>query len=95
MTITIKRKAREGKEKLISLLSNLNPKKYLVENYKKMIMGVDGPLFLILEYPLVILFILLGAVSLMTSSDVVTMFLAIELQSYGLYILVTLNRDSE
>lgn len=95
LTITIKRKAREGKEKLISLLSNLNPKKYLVENYKKMIMGVDGPLFLILEYPLVILFILLGAVSLMTSSDVVTMFLAIELQSYGLYILVTLNRDSE
>ena len=48
-----------------------------------------------IEYPLIILFILLGGIFLMTSSDIVTMYLAIELQSYGLYILVTLNRDSE
>jgi hypothetical protein len=35
------------------------------------------------EYPLIILFILIGAILLMSSSDLVSMFLAIELQSYG------------
>lgn len=35
------------------------------------------------EYPLVILFILIGATFLMSSSDLVSMFIAIELQSYG------------
>jgi len=47
------------------------------------------------EYPLIILFILTGAIFLMSSSDLVSMFLAIELQSYGLYIFATLYRDSE
>nr|YP_010033058.1 NADH dehydrogenase subunit 2 [Tuber calosporum]QOW39563.1 NADH dehydrogenase subunit 2 [Tuber calosporum] len=47
------------------------------------------------EYPLVILFILIGAIFLMSSSDLVSMFLAIELQSYGLYIFATLYRNSE
>jgi NADH-ubiquinone oxidoreductase chain 2 len=47
------------------------------------------------EYPLIILFILIGATFLMSSSDLVSMFLAIELQSYGLYIFATLYRDSE
>jgi len=68
---------------------------YLVRLMKKIMMGVNAPQFLILEYPLIILFILLGGVSLMISGDVVSMFLGIELQSYGIYILVTLNRDSE
>jgi len=36
-----------------------------------------------IEYPLIILFILLGATLLISSSDLVSMFLAIELQSYG------------
>jgi NADH:ubiquinone oxidoreductase subunit 2 (subunit N) len=47
------------------------------------------------EYPLIILFILIGAILLMSSNDLVSMFLAIELQSYGLYIFATLYRDSE
>jgi len=50
---------------------------------------------LIPEYPLIILFILIGAIFLMSSSDLVSMFLAIELQSYGLYIFATLYRNSE
>jgi len=49
----------------------------------------------IIEYPLVILFILIGAMFLMSSCDLVSMFLSIELQSYGLYILATLYRNSE
>ena len=51
--------------------------------------------FHITEYPLVILFIFIGATFLMSSSDLVSMFIAIELQSYGLYILATLYRNSE
>jgi NADH-ubiquinone oxidoreductase chain 2 len=49
----------------------------------------------IIEYPLVILFILIGAMCLMSSSDLISMFLSIELQSYGLYILATMFKDSE
>ena len=49
----------------------------------------------IIEYPLMLLFIVTGAVFLISSSDLVSIFLSIELQSYGLYLLSTLYRDSE
>ena len=49
----------------------------------------------IIEYPLILLFIITGAVFLISSSDLVSMFLSIELQSYGLYLLSTLYRNSE
>jgi NADH-ubiquinone oxidoreductase chain 2 len=48
-----------------------------------------GEHFKIIEYPLIILFVITGAVLLMST------FLAIELQSYGLYILSTIYRNSE
>jgi NADH-ubiquinone oxidoreductase chain 2 len=51
--------------------------------------------FRIIEYPLIILFIVSGAVFLVSSSDLVSIFLSIELQSYGLYLLSTLYRNSE
>jgi NADH-ubiquinone oxidoreductase chain 2 len=54
-----------------------------------------GEQFTQIEYPLIILFILLGATLLMSSGDLVSMFLSLELQSYGLYILCTLYRNSE
>jgi NADH-ubiquinone oxidoreductase chain 2 len=54
-----------------------------------------GQQFRILEYSLVIVFVLSGAVFLMSASDLVSIFLSIELQSYGLYIISTLYRDSE
>ncbi|CAG8746811.1 5568_t:CDS:2, partial [Funneliformis caledonium] len=47
------------------------------------------------EYPLIILFTTLGMSSLVSSSDLVTLFLSIELQSLALYILATIYRDSE
>jgi NADH-ubiquinone oxidoreductase chain 2 len=37
----------------------------------------------------------MGAVFLMSSSDLITVFLAIELQSYGLYLICTIYRNSE
>jgi NADH-ubiquinone oxidoreductase chain 2 len=51
--------------------------------------------FKIIEYPLIILFIISGALFLVSTSDLVSIFLSIELQSYGLYLLSTLYRNSE
>src|SRR5690606_25918818 len=47
------------------------------------------------NYPFVILFTTLGMSTLISSNDLVTMFLGIELQSLALYILATMYRDSE
>lgn len=49
----------------------------------------------IIEYPLILLFIISGAVFLMSTSDLISIFLSIELQSYGLYLLSTIYRNSE
>ena len=54
-----------------------------------------GQQFRIIEYPLIILFIITGATFLISASDIVSIFLSIELQSYGLYLLCTLYRNSE
>lgn len=54
-----------------------------------------GEQFRIIEYPLIILFVITGATFLIASSDLITIFLAIELQSYGLYLLSTIYRNSE
>jgi NADH-ubiquinone oxidoreductase chain 2 len=54
-----------------------------------------GEQFKIIEYPLIILFIITGSVFLISTSDLVSIFLSIELQSYGLYLLSTLYRNSE
>ncbi len=60
-------------------------------------MGCDSSAsqFRIIEYPLIILFIITGGTFLVSASDIVSIFLSIELQSYGLYLLCTLYRNSE
>ena len=40
-------------------------------------------------------FVVLGAIFLMSTDDLVSIFLSIELQSYGLYLLSTIYRNSE
>jgi len=54
-----------------------------------------GEQFKIIEYPLIVLFIITGSVFLISTSDLISIFLSIELQSYGLYLLSTLYRNSE
>jgi len=54
-----------------------------------------GEHFKIIEYPLILLFIITGAIFLISTNDLVSIFLSIELQSYGLYLLSTLYRNSE
>ena len=62
---------------------------------KDLISNKTGEQFRIIEYPLIILFVVTGAVFLISTADLVSVFLSIELQSYGLYIISTLYRDSE
>ena len=45
------------------------------------------------EYSLIILFNILGALFLVSSSDLISMYLSIELQSFGLYILATIYKE--
>ncbi len=63
--------------------------------YRTKIVNKMGEQFKIIEYPLILLFIISGAVFLVSTSDLVSIFLSIELQSYGLYLLSTLYRNSE
>lgn len=47
------------------------------------------------EYCLIAMFSTLGASLLISSADLISMYLSLELQSFGVYILATLYRDSE
>jgi NADH-ubiquinone oxidoreductase chain 2 len=63
--------------------------------FNKFINNKLGEHLKIIEYPLIILFIIGGGVFLITTNDLVSIFLSIELQSYGLYLLSTIYRNSE
>ena len=63
--------------------------------YNTKIINKMGEQFKLTEYPLILLFIVTGAIFLMSTNDLVSIFLSIELQSYGLYILSTIYRNSE
>jgi NADH-ubiquinone oxidoreductase chain 2 len=76
-----------------SSLSKLILYKFLY--YKTKIVNKMGEQFKIIEYPLILLFIITGATFLVSTSDLVSIFISIELQSYGLYLLSTLYRNSE
>ena len=68
-------------------------KKFLYN--RELIANKTGEQFRIIEYALIIVFIVCGAVFLVSAEDLISLFLSIELQSYGLYIISTLYRDSE
>lgn len=94
---------------VILTLTAFYPRKIYIESYsslrslftskflynKNLISNKNGEQFRIIEYSLIIVFIICGAVFLISTGDLISMFLSIELQSYGLYILSTLYRDSE
>jgi NADH-ubiquinone oxidoreductase chain 2 len=48
-----------------------------------------------IEYCIIVMFSTLGASLLISSADLISMYLSIELQSFGVYILSTLYRNSE
>lgn len=49
----------------------------------------------IIEYPLIILFCIIGGLFLISSSNLISIFLSLELQSYALYLICSINRNSE
>lgn len=51
--------------------------------------------FTIIEYALIALFTLSGATLLISSADLASIYLCIELQSFSLYIISSLHRNSE
>ena len=94
---------------VILLLTSFYPRKVWLKEYSSMdrllftkliyyqtiILNKMGEQFKIIEYSLIILFIVIGSIFLISTSDLVSIFLSIELQSYGLYLLSTIYRDSE
>ena len=51
--------------------------------------------FSIIEYALIIIFVISGATLLLSSGDLGSIYLCIELQSFSLYIISSLHRNSE
>ena len=63
--------------------------------FKTKILNIMSEQYKITEYSLMLMFIITGALFLISTSDLVSVFLSIELQSYGLYLLSTIYRNSE
>jgi NADH-ubiquinone oxidoreductase chain 2 len=88
---------------LILQLTSFYPRKVSLKDlifnkflyYRTKIINKMGEHMKIIEYPLILLFAISGAAFLMSTNDLVSIFLSIELQSYGLYILSTIYRNSE
>ena len=59
----------------------------------KLITYLTGPI--VSEYSLIVLFSALGSSLLLSSGNLLSMYLSIELQSFGVYILATIYRNSE
>lgn len=87
---------------LILTLTSYYPRKYVsnsktlnVESNQIHIIDKTNQQFKILEYSLIIIFVLCGAIFLMSANDLISVFISIELQSYGLYLLSSIYRNSE
>ena|ERR1700749_4588294 len=79
-----------NEEKKEILFNNFNIYKLL----NKIYLNINSEQFRISEYPLLLLFCISGTVFLISSSDIISIFLAIELQSYSLYLISSIYRNS-
>jgi len=70
-------------------------KKYLNTFFLGMIFNKMSEQFRIIEYSLIMLLALTGIIFLISNSDLISLFLCIELQSYGLYLICTTYKNSE
>lgn len=85
--------SRKAWSKNYTTLSKLFFYKFIYPTKK--ILNKTSEQYTIIEYPLILLFIVMGAIFLISTGDLISIFLSIELQSYGLYLLSTLYRNSE
>ena len=74
----------------LSLMGRAGPDKRVFSCYLKSIKGSEPAK----NYSLIALFSMLGSSLLLASCDLLSMYLSIELQSFSLYILATLYRNS-
>ena len=72
----------------------VNKKREFPINLSKILKKIEAQ-YKIIEYSLIILFIIAGALFLICTSDLVSIFLSIELQSYALYLICSIYRNSE
>ena len=93
---------------LVLLMTGFYPrKKYLADStsmietiFKKIkqyinIINKVSEQFTIIEYALLIIFVITGATLLIASADLGSIYLCIELQSFSLYIISSIHRNSE
>jgi NADH-ubiquinone oxidoreductase chain 2 len=85
---------------IMLVLTSFYPRKIagIIKNSKLSFSVVSNKMadtFTIIEYPAIILFIILGVNLLICCNNLISLFLCIELQSYGLYIICVVHRDSE
>lgn len=94
---------------IIGNLTAFYPRKVIIEQYSSLykrlfysfiykstsILNKMGEQFKIIEYSLMLLFVVCGALFLISSSDLVTVFITLEFQSYALYLICTFYRNSE
>ena len=93
---------------LILLMTAFYPRKKYIGDYVSMlnilssnvkqyvsIINKVSEQFTIIEYALIILFVISGATLLLASADLASIYLCIELQSFSLYIISSLHRNSE
>nr|QUQ05921.1 NADH dehydrogenase subunit 2 [Microconidiobolus nodosus] len=80
-------------------LLEVTPLTMYIESYIYIIAGVSmvviGSEKVEKEYSIVLLLIVLGMSSLISSNDIISILLAIELQTLGLYIIASIYRESE
>jgi NADH-ubiquinone oxidoreductase chain 2 len=85
----------------IILITSFYPRKVLsdiVDNKKILsilFINKNSEQYRIMEYPLLLIFCVTGAIFLISSSDIISIFLSIELQSYSLYLITAIYRNSE
>jgi NADH-ubiquinone oxidoreductase chain 2 len=89
MTAFYPRKKYKGN--MTSLLTTITTK---VKEYVNII-NKTSEQFTIIEYSLIIIFIITGAILLIMSGDLGSIYLCIELQSFSLYIISAMHRNSE
>jgi NADH-ubiquinone oxidoreductase chain 2 len=93
---------------LILLMTAFYPRKKYIENSVSMlnillrktkeyktIINKTSEQFTIIEYTLIIIFVISGATLLLASADLGSIYLCIELQSFSLYIISAIHRNSE
>jgi NADH-ubiquinone oxidoreductase chain 2 len=84
-----------AKNKILYMNKLHKEKEYINTFFLGMIFNKMSEQFRIIEYSLIMLLALSGVIFLISNSDLISLFLCIELQSYGLYLICTTYKNSE